>query len=262
MSTEGVRLTHWEGEPVGVWASLWGVPEVEAWEAVGSTNDRARERAREGAPPFTVVLAEEQTAGRGREGRHWSSPPGAGLWMSVVLRSGPAAARRLAPILAGLAVCRAAEAVASVSAGLKWPNDVLVDGRKTCGILCEGAGDVVVAGIGVNVRQRRDDFPDELRDRATSLELASGGTVSRGALAGGIVRELRGLVGRPVLRLDGRVGEEVRSRDVLRGRSVRIEGGPRGVARGITPDGALEVEEAGGAVERVVAGSVRVVDAE
>jgi BirA family biotin operon repressor/biotin-[acetyl-CoA-carboxylase] ligase len=256
----GERLTHWEGEPVPVWEELWEVPRFEAWDRIASTNDRLRELAADGAAPFTTVIAEEQTAGRGRGGRRWDSPAGRGLWMSVLLRPAASEAARLAPLLVGLAACRALERVAEgVPVRLKWPNDVLLDARKAAGVLCEAAaGGGVVAGVGINVRQRLSDFPPELRDRAVSVEMATGRPVPRGALAGAVLSEMRALLARAPLRLEGAVADEVARRDALAGRKIRVEGGPTGVARGIDPAGRLEVEVAPGVVHAVVAGTVSV----
>ena len=268
-------LSHWEGEPVSVWASRWGIPRLEAWGRLGSTNDRARQLARSGAPAFTVVLADEQTAGRGRGGRSWSSPPGLGLWTSVLLRPRAPAAAPLLPLLVGLAVCRAVEvAMGGASAALKWPNDVLVGGRKAAGVLCEGAGeDTVIAGIGINVRQGEADFPEELRTSAVSLETAGGRAISCPQLAGTLLAELRSLVSRAVLRLDGPLAEELARRDALRGHVVAVDSGIwpgpgigggagrriRGRALGIDARGRLIVETAPGRTQEIVAGSVALV---
>jgi BirA family biotin operon repressor/biotin-[acetyl-CoA-carboxylase] ligase len=257
----GERLTHWEGEPVRVWEALWQIPHFEAWDRTGSTNDRARELAAEGAGPFAAVIAEEQTAGRGRGGRRWDSPPARGLWMSVLLRPPAAESARLAPLLVGLALCRALDRVlgGGAAARLKWPNDVLLEARKVAGVLCEGAaGGAVVAGVGVNVRQRLADFPAELRERAVSVEMAVGRPVPRPALAGAILGEMRALLARPPLRLEGDVAAELTRRDALAGREVSVDGGPAGVARGIDAAGRLRVEVAPGFVQPVVAGTVSV----
>jgi BirA family transcriptional regulator, biotin operon repressor / biotin---[acetyl-CoA-carboxylase] ligase len=256
----GEPLTHWEGEPVRVWESVWQLPRFEAWSRLGSTNDRLRALALEGAGPFTVVVAEEQTTGRGRAGRRWESPPGLGLWMSVLLRPAAAEAARLAPLIVGLAVCRAFERTAGeLSATLKWPNDVLLGERKAAGVLCESVGGRgVVAGVGINVRQRLSDFPEPLRGRAVSLEMAAGHPVSRAALAGALVQEMRTLLSRPPLRLEGGVAEELARRDALYGREVRVEGGVEGIARGVDTQGRLQVEVAPGRCDAVVAGSVTI----
>lgn len=254
------RLTHWEGEPVRVLESAWGVPHLEAWRSVGSTNDRVRELAAEGASPFAVVTADEQTRGRGRVGRRWESPMGAGLWMSVLLRPPAEDAARLTPLLVGLAVCRAVERVLTgLSASLKWPNDVLLGDRKVAGVLCEALpGRGVVAGLGVNVRQRLSDFPPELRSRAVSLGMAYGSPVSRIALAGEVVRAMQELLSRPPLRLDDRLLDELRARDALLGKEIRIGDDVQGVARGVDAAGRLLVEE-GGSLRAVAAGSVTIV---
>ncbi len=255
------RLTHWEGEPIRVWESLWAIPRFEAFYSLSSTNDRIRDLAGAGAPEYCVVTAEEQTRGRGRGGTHWSSPPGKGLWVSVLLRPGPEVSRAVIPVLLGLAAARAIEAVApGLHAGLKWPNDVLLGGRKVCGILCESSGEgAVVAGIGVNLRQKPGDFPAELRERAVSVEEAAGTRVSRSTLAGGLVTEARRLLSSSLAGMQETVVAELELRDVLRGRRVRCAAGVEGVARGIDSSGALLVESRGG-VLRVTGGSVRVVE--
>ncbi len=256
---DGAGLATWEGVPVATLEALWRVPRVEAWTTLGSTNDRARALADAGAQAFTVVLAEAQSAGRGRRGRAWHSPPGSGLWMSVVLRpAGGEAARRLLPLLMGLAAARAVETAApGVRAGLKWPNDVQIGGRKVAGVLCEAAGgDAVVAGVGMNVMGSAHAFPPELRAVAVSVEEAWGAPPERAAVAGALVAEARRLVDPGVLRLEGELAREVEARDVLRGRAVRLEDGRAGVAAGLAPDGALLVEREG-RTERVLGGSVR-----
>jgi BirA family biotin operon repressor/biotin-[acetyl-CoA-carboxylase] ligase len=252
------RLTHWEGEPVRVWEGLWAVPLVEAWETLGSSNDRVRELAAQGCAPWSVVLAEEQTAGRGRAGRSWSSPRGVGLWISFLAPRRPAG-HALAPVLVGVALARAVESLAPVEAGLKWPNDLLVGGRKAAGILCEATGDALVVGVGVNVRQRPEDFPPELQGRATSLDAEAGGRVSRAALAGALLRGARALLDRPVLRLDGELAREVERRDVLRGRAVTVDG-THGRGDGVDPLGRLRLAMDDGRIRPVVAGHVEPAD--
>jgi BirA family biotin operon repressor/biotin-[acetyl-CoA-carboxylase] ligase len=250
--------THWEGEPVRVWADLWKLPLLEVHDVLGSTNDRARELAVAGAPPLTVVLAERQTAGRGRSGAAWHSPAGAGLWLSALLPlAGPVPTHL--PLLVGLAAARAAEAVCpGLDVGVKWPNDLEVGGKKAGGILCEAGERAVIAGVGVNVRQRPEDFPEELAGRAVSLEGAWGRPVARGRLAGALLAELARSCAPPAPALtDGGHLELVR-RDVLRDRAVATQQAGAGIARGIDVDGALLVERPDGARVRVVAGSVRI----
>jgi BirA family biotin operon repressor/biotin-[acetyl-CoA-carboxylase] ligase len=192
----------WEGDTPAAWAARWRLPALEVHGRIGSTNDRARELALAGAERFTTVIAEEQLAGRGREGRRWESPPGGGLWMSVVAPRCPPVERGLVPLRTGLAVCRAVERVApGVRAGVKWPNDVHVDGRKVSGVLCESTGDTVVIGIGVNLRPGA--LGPELAAVAVALEAVAGGPVDRAALAGAVLAELRELLAPGPLALDG-----------------------------------------------------------
>ena len=161
--------------------------EVRVLPEVGSTNDYLKEAARGGAPEGLAVLAERQTAGKGRLGRSFQSPAGLGLWMSVLLRP-TCPPERLPPVTA-LTAAACAEAIRKVcgaEAGIKWPNDLVLGGRKLCGILTElesgGEGLALVIGIGLNVSQRREDFPPELRETAGSLVMLTGREVSRETL--------------------------------------------------------------------------------
>lgn len=193
-----------------------------------STNERARELAAAGAGHGTLVTADEQTAGRGRQGRAWVAPPGSAVLMSMVLRrSGD-----LLPLAAAVAVCEALPLAALV----KWPNDVWVGGRKVAGILVEGRPleGWAVLGVGVNVSVV--DFPAELRDRATSLRL-SGLDSSNEEVLGRILAGLDRWLERP----DPEVLAAWRSLDALRGTDVRWAAG-RGRAAGINEAGALLVD--------------------
>jgi BirA family biotin operon repressor/biotin-[acetyl-CoA-carboxylase] ligase len=235
----------------------------------GSTNDDARAWAADGAArrgARLVVVADAQDRGRGRHGRAWSSPPGASLALSVVLRPAlPPARVPVVAILAGLAVRRAI-AVRAPDARVKWPNDVVVHAptglRKIAGILVESsfAGaqvDHVVVGVGVNVA--RDSFPAELADRATSLALlgAEGPALDRGSLVIDLLEaiddELATYLANPE-RLPARLAEW----DALRGAAVSIEGGLRGVADGIAEDGRLRVRTEAGAIQLASAGEVTI----
>lgn len=248
-------LSHWQGEPVGVWEALWGVPRFEVWSQLGSTNDRARDLARTGAPPWTVVVALRQTEGRGRAGRVWQSERGAGLWVSFVLRPRARAQGQLLPLLAGLALARAIEAPASDAATLKWPNDVWVSGRKVAGILCETAGDDIVVGLGVNLRSPEGGFAEAHASRAGTLEGTTGRNWSESWVLGRIIRELRSLWQPPRLRFEEDLVAEWRERDLLEGRRVRV-GTVVGRARGLTGDGALRIETPAGDFVPVRAGHV------
>src|SRR5512145_2072069 len=168
------RLTPLELRPLLNTHDLGQV--VHWYEELGSTNDRAKELADEGAEHGEVVVAEAQTAGRGRRGRSWASPARRNLYFSVVLRPElpPTRAAEIT-LVASVAICDALRQ-AGVEAGIKWPNDLLASGRKIAGILTELAAEPeqvqwVVLGVGVNVNARREDFPEELRGEATSLLL-------------------------------------------------------------------------------------------
>lgn len=249
-------MRYWEGESVAVWRRRWNVPQVEAHESLPSTNERARELARDGAAPFSVVIAEAQTAGKGRSGKRWDSPAGMGLWLSFLLRVRSPGEPTLVPILVGLAVARAIEAVCPTSVpGIKWPNDVELDGRKVAGILCEGEGaGTLVVGIGVNVRQSESDFAPTLRGRAVSLE-AAGCRVHRGDLARALLAEARLVLDPLPGFLDEGSRRELGRRDTLIGRMVSTDAGLEGRAMGIATDGTLLVE-VDGVSTTVRAGSV------
>ncbi len=215
---------------------------------VGSTNVRARELAGAGVPHGTLVTAAEQSAGRGRQGRVWTAPAGRALLCSVVIRRPP----RLLPLAAGVAVAETveeagaavAEAGAAVADGppalLKWPNDVLIGGRKVAGILVEGRPQEnwAVLGVGVNVALRSEDFPPELRDTAASLGLEPVAIEPTLAL---LLRALKRWIDAP----EASVLEAVRSRDALLHRDVRWSSG-HGRAAGIDDDGRLLVQTDGG----------------
>jgi BirA family biotin operon repressor/biotin-[acetyl-CoA-carboxylase] ligase len=210
--------------------------------ATTSTNDRARELAQAGAPHGTLVTAGEQSAGRGRQGRSWSAPAGSALLMSLVFRDVPA----LLPLAAGLAVAEAAGPAALV----KWPNDVLVDGRKVAGILAEGRPHEgwAVLGIGLNVAVRIEDLPPELHETAGTLGLPAS--------------ELEPTLARVLAALERTVAldasallDAYRARDALRGNAIAWADGS-GRAAGIDGAGRLVVELAGGGRTALGAGEV------
>ena len=163
-------------------------------DVIGSTNDLARELAIAGAPAGTVVLAEEQTAGRGRQGRSWVAPPGRALTLSIVVRTSDEALAML-PLTVAVAVCEACERVATRwSAAVKWPNDVWIGERKVAGILIEARPQDrwAVVGIGLNVETTAEELPAELRETATSLRIATGGEVGREAALQALLEALAG----------------------------------------------------------------------
>ena len=237
------------------------------WHAeVDSTQRVARELAHDGAEEGTIVIAEAQTAGRGRLGRTWHSPPGANLYCSIILR--PALAPDVVPqvaLVAGLGVAEAIEGV-GLAAALKWPNDVLVGGRKVVGILTEMEAElervrVVIIGIGVNVNAQPGDFPPYLRDKATSLAIAAGRPIDRLQLTARMLASLERVYGRfldggfPALR------DEWNRRAALTGRQVTVTVSGTDVAGevvGIDEDGALRLVDRTGGVHRILAGEVTI----
>ena len=202
--------------------------------SVDSTNARARELAAAGAPHGALVTATEQTAGRGRQGRSWAAPPGQALVASLVLREWDA----LLSLRAGLAVAD----VAGPDALVKWPNDVLVDGRKVAGVLVEGRPQEgwAVLGIGVNAAIRIADLPEDLR--------ATAGTLGRDVDP--VLHELLATLRERLREPAAATVAALRERDALRGRRIRWAGG-EGVAGGIDDEGRLIVGD-----ERLDAGEV------
>jgi BirA family biotin operon repressor/biotin-[acetyl-CoA-carboxylase] ligase len=165
-------------------------------EETGSTNDQARRLAEAGETEGAVVLAKKQLQGRGRLGRRWTSPEGTGLWFSVILRPEilPEEAAGIV-FMSSSAVCGALKEFTKLPCFLKWPNDILLEGKKICGILAEMSGtseriNHIVVGIGINVNQRQSDFPEELRLTAGSLAMASGGEWDRIALLREVLRSM------------------------------------------------------------------------
>jgi BirA family biotin operon repressor/biotin-[acetyl-CoA-carboxylase] ligase len=203
-----------------------------------STNQRAKELAAAGAPHGTLVTADEQTAGRGRQGRAWVAPARSAVLMSLVLRELDERFP-LVPLVAAVAVAEACESLAPVSCAIKWPNDVWVERRKVAGILVEGRPGEgwAVLGIGLNVEPV--EFPEELSSIATSLGVEGGVPLATGALLEALALWL------------GKGVPEVlaawRARDALRGEQVRWDGGA-GVAAGIDDSGSLMVQTDAGLV--------------
>ncbi len=234
-------------------------------ETTDSTNARAAELGETGAPHGTVVVADAQTAGRGRLGRRWVSPPGRNIYVSLLLRPRiPNAEAPRLSLVAGVALADAVES-SEVSCALKWPNDLYVGGKKAGGILAEMASSpervrYVVVGVGVNVNLRDGEIPAELRGKATSLRCCVGREFSRVAL---LARLLDAFDARYRDFLAGgfpAVHPDWRRRDFLMGRRVRIvrpEGDAWGVARGVDAEGALLfLPDGSDAVVRVHSGEI------
>jgi len=220
-----------------------------------STNDYAREnlnRLRSELP--LAVCARSQSAGRGREGRSWSSPPGLGLYVTFAFRLADPRLLALVPLASGVAVCEALATWTGRLFTLKWPNDVLGGGRKVAGILCEGtvsgAEAVSLVGIGVNLNQRQADLEAEYRPRAASLLLLTGREWPADGCLERLAAALLAWLGR--LQGEGPAAVVARARELTRpflGRAIRFRQGGRdwsGVCRGLADDGGLRLETAAG----------------
>jgi BirA family biotin operon repressor/biotin-[acetyl-CoA-carboxylase] ligase len=242
----------WEGQPVAHWQKAWRVPRLVVLSQTTSTNDDARVLADEGAPAGTVIIADWQSAGRGRSGRTWEAEPGQSLLLSMLLRPRDAlqSAHLLGtiPVRVGLAAVQALNDV-GVPAQWKWPNDVMVSGRKLGGILCESvlsARDAcIVAGVGMNVAQSVEDWTDEVRERAGSIHQIRP-SVQRADLAGALLARMLPLATEPLRAFSTEEMPMVASHDALQGKEVLVDGIPRGIAAGIAPDGALLLRDEAG----------------
>ncbi len=254
-------------------AVVWDRLHVLTFQKIDSTNEEALRRARQGAPGGTVIVAESQTRGRGRKGRAWISPPGSGLYFSFVHRSSqPLSQWPLLTHVAAVALARTIQELSddgmvprALDLELKWPNDVLISGRKTAGILLEtagGAGALPAAIVGVGVNVGTVDLPAELRDQVTSISEAAGVLVPRRHL---LVRFLYHFqVGVQFFEQ----GNHAAILDQWKSFSrmwfdtpiwiVEDERRRPAVTRGLSPVGALIVETADGAMETLLAGDISI----
>ena len=233
----------------------------------GSTNDVALATGREGSADGFAVLADRQTAGRGRLGRTWESPPGVGIYTSVLLRPrAPAAPAPLLTLAVGIAAAEAIQEITGLLPRLKWPNDIQLDGRKVGGILVEGTTlegrlSEAVVGIGINVNQEAADFPAELMEGATSLRILLGRPVGRTELVAGLYNTLEHWY-RVFCEGEWRmILDRGRAWSAVLGQPVEVRSGAErwsGLAWDLDQDGALIVRDGSGALRRVVAGDVSI----
>ena len=241
--------------------TAWAGRQIVYFPETDSTNRRARQLAQEGAPHGTLVLADSQTAGRGRRGRGWISPSGEGIFMTLLLRPSvhPSQVAKLS-LLTALAVCNAICKETGLDARIKWPNDIVISGRKVCGLLLEMTADEsavydVVAGVGINVHQK--EFDPEIAHTASSLDLLSGKTFSRAALVRSFLREFE----KAMALTDRAMMAAYCARSATLGQRVQVislTGTFTGVAKGITDSGSLLVEDEEGAMREVLAADVSV----
>ncbi len=235
-------------------------------DTVDSTNTNLKYLALEGVSDGTVLIANEQSAGRGRLGRSFQSKGGLGVYLSVLWRPQvPPQDLMALPALGAVAACRAVERVCGVEAQIKWPNDLVCRGKKLGGILTElvsdpNRGAAVIMGIGINVCHRQRDFDGEVADIASSLELQCGKPVSRSALAAALMEELD-LLRADALETPQRWLEEYRGRCMTLGKEVQLLSGEerrQAFALGVDELYGLTVREADGTVQTVRAGEVSV----
>lgn len=240
-------------------------------EAIDSTNRVALELAGQGGTAGTVVKANTQTVGRGRLGKSWASPPGTGLYFSLILRPRlELAALPQLTLAAGLGAAEAIEAVTGLRVLLKWPNDLLLDGKKIGGILCEtgplqqGCEPVVIVGVGLNVSTPMAAFPADLRARATSLLVHSGRVFPEDELLTAMLAGIEAEAGR--LEKDGlaAVLADWRQRDATLGQELTWVSTAgtlvHGMSLGVDDEGRLRIRDAAGQVHEVLSGDVRIAE--
>ena len=244
----------------------WAGCEVRYFDTLDSTNICAKRMAEEGAPNGTLVIADKQTAGRGRCGRVWETPKGTAIAMTLLMRPNlrPEKASMLTLVM-GMAVTRAVNELYSLNCQIKWPNDIVYQGKKLCGILTEMSADMdqihyVIVGIGINVQMT--DFPKEIQNTATSLKLVTGKTLLRNELLAKVLEEFEVLYEQFVSAESLKnLKAEYESRLANKDNRVNVlapSGAWQGICLGIKEDGALLVQREDGNVEEVIAGEVSV----
>ena len=239
--------------------------DIQVFEETTSTNDVVEKLARDGEREGVVVFAESQTKGRGRLGRVWMSPTHKGLWFSILLRPElrPQAATQLT-IASATALRRAVKSVTGILADIKWPNDLLINGKKVAGILTEMSAEPdrvrhIILGIGVDVNLEAKEFPPELRKIATSLRIEAGEKISRAELATAILQELEKDYARVCGGKFTALADEWEAGCGTIGKDVTVQMGVqqvRGRAEALDDDGALLVRTEHGHLERVIGGDV------
>jgi BirA family biotin operon repressor/biotin-[acetyl-CoA-carboxylase] ligase len=237
------------------------------FEEIDSTNNYAKKIANEGCLHGTVVIADKQTMGRGRVGRQWQSDSTGGIWFSIIVRP------ELEPediqiitLAASVAVVQAINETQGIVCGIKWPNDIILDGRKLCGILTElsaepGHINYVVVGIGINVNQNIDSFNDEIKQKATSIRMHMGKPVSRVGILAGILTGFEKAYDNVLHGQIPEIIEKWNSYSVTIGREVKITARDNeyiGIAQSIASDGKLIVKCKDGTIREVSAGEIQV----
>lgn len=242
--------------------------EIVHLSSLESTNNKAKDLALQGAPEGLVVISEEQTKGRGRRGRQWSSPRGTGIWMSILLR--PNILPREAPkftLLAAVAVAKGIREVTGLEAQIKWPNDILIHKKKICGILTEMSAELdsinyIIIGIGMNVNEREKDFPLEIQNKASSLALLKGEKVSRRELVTKILENLEEEYLKYIDKNEFHsVIDQWKNMSCTLGAQVKTINNKKeikGIAVDIKEDGALIIQRDNGEIEEIFFGDVSI----
>jgi len=234
-------------------------------DEVDSTNTRAKLEAEKGAPGWTLITADRQTGGKGRRGRSFTSPAGVGIFMTLILKPEflPAKASMLT-LISGMAVCRGIREITNLEVMIKWPNDIVVNGRKICGILTEMSSEMeavnyIVTGIGINVNN--EEFPSDIADKATSIKLETKKTFRRSDIIASVIKHLKGYYDIFLKTTDlSLLKDEYNSLMINAGKKVFVMQGDKdyeAVAKSIDNDGELIIER-DGQISRVMSGEVSV----
>lgn len=243
-----------------------GQGEVYYFSDIDSTNNEAKKQASLGCVQGSIVLSEAQLGGRGRLSRGWFSPKGKGIWLSIILRPpfNPYDAPKCT-LMAAVAVTKAIRRITKIQCGIKWPNDILYQGRKLVGILTEMSAEIdainhIVIGMGINVNVLAEDFPEELQAIATSLAIIKGQEISRLTLLNAILEEMEAVYEQVLQHGFVPILAEWRELSITLGQEVNVMGSGRsfsGTAVDIDQDGALLVQTQA-CLERVLAGDVSI----
>ena len=253
-------------EQVSTIHTKWAGTQVAFFEETDSTNNEIRRLAEQGAPHGTLAVAERQLGGKGRRGRVWTSPAGVGIWMSMLLRPqiDPMAASMLTLVMA-LSTRRGIEKATGLKSEIKWPNDLVLNKKKICGILTEMSTELmeiqyVIPGTGINVNQM--EFPDDIKATATSLRIESGKIQKRSEIIAAIMEAFEGYYDTFIETQDmSGLIEEYNANLVNLGNEVCVldpAGEYRGVSEGINKEGALLVRLSDGTLKEIISGEVSV----
>lgn len=240
---------------------------IHYFETCPTTQKIAHKEAQNGAPNGTLIIAEEQTAGKGRLSRPWTSAAGLGIWMSLIIR--PELTPQQAPqttLVAAVAIVKAIEDVVGIRPSIKWPNDILIEGKKVTGILTELQADpdrvkAIILGIGLNANLQASDFPEELRDIATSLKIVTGKEVNRAKIAAKILEYLELYIEQYVNEGFTPIKKLWEMYAVTKGKRVKavmLHETVEGIALGISEEGLLEVQLDDGSVQGIYSADIQI----